>query len=107
MTGADIVFQKPWHAQIAAIVHAVTESGTVSAVEWSQTLGAERARQQASGKADATDSYFIAVLDSLLQVLDAKDPTLAADFRATTEAWRSAYLLTAHGHPVELQASVP
>jgi hypothetical protein len=107
MTDTDIVFRKPWHAQISAIVHALKEAGAFSTVEWSNTLGAERARQSDSGLADAADSYFIAVLDSVLQVLDAKDPSLATDFRATTDAWRSAYLSTPHGHPIELQATAP
>lgn len=105
MIDAEIAFRKPWHAQISAIVHALKEAGTVSATEWAQTLGAERARQQSSGIADAQDSYFIAVLDSLLRLLDRQDPALAAELRETTEAWRSAYLTTPHGHPVELQSA--
>ncbi len=101
MTDA-VAFQKPWHAQVSAIVHALTEAGTFSAADWSQTLGAERAHQQDHGAPDTADSYFIAVLDSLLTLLDRTDPALAADLRETTEAWRTAYLTTPHGQPVEL-----
>lgn len=98
----DIVFQKPWHAQISGIVHALKEAGAFSAAEWSQALGAERARQQDVGQADVTDGYFIAVLESLLYLLDRHDSALAEELRTTTEAWRTAYLSTPHGEAVEL-----
>ncbi len=104
MTQTDVVFHKPWHAQILSILHALEEAGTFSAEEWSQTLGAERTRQQKIGQADAEDSYFIAVLDGLLHLLDRHDPSLAAEFRETTEAWRTAYLTTPHGEPVDLES---
>ncbi|MDP5359421.1 MAG: nitrile hydratase accessory protein [Paracoccaceae bacterium] len=105
MTQTDIVFHKPWHAHVSAIVHALQEAGAFSAAQWSQTLGAERARQQVIGQADAPDSYFIAVLDSLLRLLGSHDPALATELRETTEAWRTAYLTTPHGAPVELKAA--
>ena len=65
-------------------------------------MGVDQAHQQELGEPDTADTYFIAVLDSLLALLDRSDPALAADLRDTTEAWRTAYLITPHGQPVEL-----
>lgn len=105
MSEIETSFQKPWHAQVSAVVHALRDAGMFTAQEWSQTLGAERSDQLESGQADAEDSYFLAVLDSLLQLFDRHDPALAEELRTTTEAWRTAYLTTPHGEPVELQSA--
>jgi hypothetical protein len=78
------------------------KSGTISAVQWTETLSAEIGVTAVAGKPDDTDTYFAAVLTSLERLLVAEQNVSAMDLARRRDEWRLAYASTPHGHPVEL-----
>lgn len=95
-------FQDPWHAQVMALAQTLVQAGHIDTAHWSDTLGAIRAQQAATHAPDTDASYYHAVYEALVSILSDSDPTLASDLHEMTESWRTAYLTTPHGAPVDL-----
>ena len=94
------VFDEPWQAQALALADELKKAGHFTATEWAEALGAERARQAASGAPDTNQAYFEAVVTALERLTS---PTIPAEARARRRAaWEAAYLRTPHGQPVLL-----
>ena len=88
-------------AQVFALTVALHEKGHFTWPEWSQVLGAHRKGQETKG----VDHYFEAWLNALESMVIAKNLGEANAVRELAEAWRTAYLTTPHGKPVELSGS--
>jgi nitrile hydratase accessory protein len=98
------VFAEPWHAEVLAIAHALTRSGLFTAGEWAEALGAEIRRSEMAGEPDSEASYYRAALAALERLVGSGSPETGASLDERVEAWRRAYLNTAHGRPVILAA---
>jgi len=98
------VFEEGWQAQVLALAFNLVERGQFTSTQWSEALGAELESASERGDSDSISTYYQAVLTALEKLLrDQK--TLPCDIvDQRTEAWRSAYLRTPHGQPVELDS---
>jgi nitrile hydratase accessory protein len=95
-------FDEPWQAQVLALAFTLSEAGLFTPVEWSDALGAELRRANERGEPDDHTTYYAAAL-AALERLVAKDGSVTTGALAERfEEWRSAYLNTPHGQPVEL-----
>ena len=98
------VFKEPWEAQAFALVIALHEQGRFTWSEWAAALSGQIAEAQEAGDPDLGDSYYqhwLAALESLMQE---KRLTSNEEMLQRKSQWRSAYLNTAHGKPIELSA---
>ena len=98
------IFDEPWQAQLLGLAFSLADRGVFSRSEWSDALGAAL-KQAASAEApDNEDTYYAAVLQALESLLARSGQSPLERLDARTQAWRRAYLATAHGQPVELSA---
>lgn len=98
------LFREPWEAQAFALVIALHEQGLFSWTEWAAALSEQITKAQQAGDPDLGDSYYqhwLAALESLSQQ---KQLSSSEEMHARKAQWRSAYLNTAHGLPVELSS---
>ncbi len=98
------VFNEPWEAQAFALVIALHQQGLFPWPEWAAALSAHISKAQAAGDPDLGDSYYqhwLAALESLAQE---KRLSSIDEMLERKAQWRSAYLNTAHGKPIELSA---
>ncbi len=100
----DPVFEEGWQAQVLALAFNLVDRGQFTSVEWSEALGAELVKANERGDADDTSTYYQAVLSALEGLLSTQESLPGNLLNERTEAWRSAYLRTPHGHPVELES---
>lgn len=99
------VFDESWQAQVMALAFALMERGVFTNVRWSEALGTELQAASARHEPDNPTTYYRCV-QAALEILLAGDGQVSQqDLAARTEAWRSAYLNTPHGQPVNLPAS--
>ncbi len=98
----DFPLQEPWQAQALATAFGLQEAGVITAVEWSDALGAAIRRAQAAGDPDEGESYYHHVLDALETLLREKGLIAARELSARKAAWEEAYRHTPHGQPVSL-----
>ena len=78
------------------------EAGVITAVEWSDALGAAIKRAQAAGDPDEGETYYHHVLDALETLLREKGLIAAGELSERKAAWEEAYRRTPHGQPVRL-----
>ena len=100
----DPVFEDPWHAQLFALTVHLNEAGHFAWPDWAQRFGATLKRHGLSGALNGGDDYFNAwleTLESFLAEINMADPDAVEKMRAR---WEHAYLHTAHGAPVTLDA---
>ena len=98
-------FAEPWQAEIFALTHALADTGLFTWAEWTEALAQAIAAAQAAGDPDLGDTYFdhwLAALEALCTAKGAVATTLVDERQ---NAWRHAYLHTAHGQPVTLDAA--
>ena len=101
------VFKEPWEAQAFALVIALHAEGLFSWQEWAAVLSEQIALAQKDGDPDLGNTYYqhwLAALESLSQ---RKLQWPADELRERKSKWRSAYLNTPHGKPIELSAGDP
>jgi len=94
--------QEPWQAQALATAFGLQEAGVITAVEWSNALGAAIKRAQAAGDPDEGGSYYHHVLDALETILGEKGLIGAGELSKRKAEWEDAYRRTPHGQPVDL-----
>ena len=98
----DPVFAEAWQARAFALVMKLSERGHFTQKEWTMALA--RALQNAGNRGEPDDGahYYEHWLAALEALAVEKGLTSRASLSAKKEAWRSAYLHTPHGKPVEL-----
>ena len=98
------LFDEPWQAQALAMADVLVRSGTITAQDWANTLGAQlRIRMTAAPASDDANAYYGAVLAALQDLLY-RSRTVEPDQVARLQRqWELAYLNTPHGSPVELR----
>lgn len=100
----DPVFDEAWQAQALAMADTLVKKGTFSAEEWAATLGAELRSAADTGAPDNAQTYYLAVLAALENLLDKAGAAVGREVDARREEWNRAYLNTPHGQPVKLSA---
>ncbi len=98
------VFKEPWEAQAFAIVIALHEQGQFTWSEWATALSKQISKAQAAGDPDLGDSYYQHWLSALESLSQEKRLSSADEMHERKMQWRSAYLNTEHGKPIELAA---
>ncbi len=96
------VFNEPWEAHAFALAVRLSESGCFSWSEWAAALSEEIRLTQERGDPDLGKSYYHHWLNALEKLCAAKGLASGADMHRRKEQWRSAYLHTPHGQPIEL-----
>lgn len=95
-------FIEPWHADLFATTHALTQAGAFSWTDWAETFGAALARAEAAGAPRDGSTYYEIWLSAFEDFLADRGLADANRLGALTVAWREAYLSTPHGQPVTL-----
>ena len=98
----EFPLQEPWQAQALATAFSLQEAGVITAVEWSNALGAAIRRAQSAGDPDEGESYYHHVLDALETLLREKGLIEARELSKRKAEWEEAYRHTPHGQPVDL-----
>lgn len=94
------VFTAPWEAKIFAMTVKAHEQGLFSWTEWTETLGAELAKDgDGSGE---TLGYYDHWLNAFEVLLAAKGVASAGQLRGLRDAWDQAAKSTPHGQPIVL-----
>ena len=96
-------FRAPWEAQVFALICALQDDGCLPAAEWSNLLGEEIRQARERGDPDLGDTYYVHCLTALEKWLLQSKLAEREDISALITDWRSAYLNTPHGQPVELR----
>jgi len=92
------VFAEPWQAQAFALTLKLHEGRAFSWVEWAEALSEELA-------GDLTDDgsrYYEHWVAALERLTTGRNLATRGELAARKDAWKSAYLHTPHGKPVEL-----
>src|SRR5262249_21528497 len=63
------LFDEPWQAQVLAMADTLSRSGAFTATEWSEALGDELRRAEASAAPDNATTYYEAALRALERLL--------------------------------------
>lgn len=96
------LFDEPWQAQALAMADVLVRSGTITAQDWANTLGAQLKITVAAEPAHDANAYYRAVLAGLQDLLY-RSRTVEPDQVARLQRkWELAYLNTSHGSPIEL-----
>jgi nitrile hydratase accessory protein len=97
------VFREPWEAEAFAMTVALHERGVFTWKEWTETLGAEIKRAQASGDPDTGETYYLHWLAALERLVAEKGVTTSDTLDRYRHAWEHACERTPHGKPIVLQ----
>ena len=95
------VFSEHWHAQVVAVLDVLLEQGSADPGEWSARLSAELEAPKADD-ADDDAHYYAAFLRALEALLTDLGMAHTAQIDKRTEDWRTAYVTTPHGKPINL-----
>lgn len=96
------VFSEPWEAQAFGIVVALHQAGAFTWEEWAAQLSEEIAVAAKQGDPDLGDTYYQHWLNALEKLVLLKSLSSGEEIAARISQWRSAYLNTPHGSPIEL-----
>lgn len=99
----EATFDEPWQAELLAMVDALIEAGRISAVDWSDGLGAALKDSAARGDVDGPASYYNAALQALEKLLDQGGSLPESEVNQRRDDWAQAYHDTPHGKPVLLK----
>jgi nitrile hydratase accessory protein len=98
-------FDEPWQAEALAIADTLVHNGMFSAGSWSQALGGELRKAEASGASDDQQTYYQCVLTALEGLIAQHSEIDRPAMTAKRDDWEQAYLSTPHGQPVKLEAT--
>lgn len=101
------VFNEPWEAQAFGLVLALHEQGLFTWPEWAISLSGEISLAQQQGDPDLGNTYYRHWLRALEKIAAAKGLSNFSEMDARADKWRSAYLNTPHGQPIQLDAADP
>lgn len=97
------VFNEPWEAQAFALVIALHQQGAFTWDEWASTLSAEITHAQQAGDPDLGNTYYQHWLQALERLVLEKSLSNDVEIERRVAQWKSAYLATPHGQPIELK----
>lgn len=95
-------FDEAWQAQVLAIAQNLVDEGTITADDWSNTLGAALRKRQVDVETDTVENYYQAALEALETVLQTNCGISENTMLERKADWTRAYENTPHGMPVEL-----
>ena len=101
------VFAEAWQARAFALMMKLSEREHFTPKEWTRALARELEDAAHRGEADNGTHYYEHWLAALEALVVEKGLTSTASLQERKTAWRSAYLHTPHGQPVELIRSQP
>jgi nitrile hydratase accessory protein len=101
----DQTFDAPWQAQAFALVVQLNKAGRFSWDEWVRVFSREIARSPSRPGESANDTYYRQWLDALEQIVVERGLLAPGEARERASVWRTAYVNTPHGQPVELAHS--
>ena len=96
------VFAEAWQARAFALVLKLSERKHFTQTEWTAALARELQNAASRGEADDGTHYYEHWLAALEALAVARGLTSPASLVSRKQAWKDAYLRTAHGKPVEL-----
>ncbi len=96
------IFAEPWQAHVFALAIQLCDDGYFSWPEWVEAFSVEITNAQAIGDPDLGNTYYNHWLTVLEHLISKKGVLSSADMLLRKEKWRTAYLSTPHGQPVEL-----
>ncbi len=96
------IFAEPWEAHAFAIAVKLSEKGLLKWSEWTDALTEEIKIAKEQGRPDFGNTYYQYWLSALETILLDKKILKKSDIKSKIEQWRSAYLSTPHGKPVQL-----
>jgi nitrile hydratase len=88
--------------KVLALASTLSEAGHFTPVDWSDALGAELRRANERGAPDDQTTYYAAALAALEHLIVANGSVTTGGLSERVEEWRSTYMNTPHGQPVEL-----
>ena len=101
------VFAEAWQARAFALMLRLSEREHFSPKEWTLALARELRDAGHRGEPDDGSHYYEHWLAALEALVVEKGLTSTASLHERKEAWRTAYLHTPHGKPVELTRAQP
>jgi nitrile hydratase accessory protein len=99
------MWRRGHHAPAFALAVRLSEAGCFTWSEWATALGQETKAARARGDPDLGRTYYLYWLNALEHICITKGLVGPEDMHRRLAAWRSAYLRTPHGQPVELSAA--
>lgn len=93
------VFAEPWHAQIFALAHSLSDRGVFTWSEWAQCFSRHLAQQPDT---DGASGYYNAWLAALEELVSETTDISAIDLKDRKDAWDRAARKTPHGQPIVL-----
>jgi nitrile hydratase accessory protein len=92
------IFAEPWQAQAFALTLKLHEGGAFTWIEWAQALSEELARDSD----DDGSRYYEHWVAALERLATSRNLAAPSELAARKDAWKTAYLRTPHGRPVDL-----
>lgn len=99
------VFDKPWQAQAFSLVVNMHKSGLFKWKDWAEMFSAEVSRAPARPGESVNDTYYRQWVATLERMVVKLRVASSSDVTELSQKWKSAYLNTPHGHPIELSHS--
>ncbi len=99
----ELNFDETWHAEILGIAEMLIQKGRTTREKWADTLGVELKVAKQSRRPDNTNTYYECVLQSVEIILTEQRDITQNEISIRQEEWRSAYVHTPHGQPVNLE----
>ncbi len=94
------VFSAPWHAQIFALAHSLSDRGLFTWSEWTDCFSRHLASH---GDTPGEEGYYEAWLSALEEMASAKGAVAAAELSGRKDDWARAARVTPHGQPITLR----
>jgi nitrile hydratase accessory protein len=101
-SGNSFYFDEPWQAQAFAITVELNRHGFFSWTEWVEVFRKEIQAHPATPEEGHTTGYYRQWLTALETIMAERGISQAPEIEAVQERWRTAYLRTPHGRPIEL-----
>ena len=100
--GDSFHFDEPWQAQAFAITVELNRQGFFSWTEWVEFFSKEIRAHPATPEEGHTTGYYRQWLTALETIMAERGISQTPEIDAVQERWRTAYLHTPHGRPIEL-----
>jgi nitrile hydratase accessory protein len=96
-------FDEPWQAQAFAITVELNRQGYFSWRDWVEVFSKEIQAHPATLEEGPTTGYYRQWLAALETIMAEHGISQPSEIETVQERWRSAYLHTPHGRPIELR----
>lgn len=99
-------FDAPWQAQAFALVLKLYESGYFGWEDWVTVFSSHVSSSPQRRGETVNDAYYRQWIDALEQIIVEIGLVEPGATQARTHEWRSAYINTPHGQPIELANAI-